>query len=183
MPHGENVILVLADGVVRRAVHKDIAEEIVVMDPSVPLPAGVERIRAEVPEDVRPLSIFTDVFDCFLRYLNAVLAERGVLGEDVFWRTVAECVQDYQDSTPELADAFQRFDVFAPEFALSCLNRLQLRNNQQMLDLADPSAALQFAGTLENPVAPFGRLADGVPGTNSDDVQDVRSPRGERASR
>ena len=34
--------------------------------------------------------------------------------------------------------------MFADEFALSCLNRLQLRNNQQMVDLADPSAALQL---------------------------------------
>ena len=154
MPHGENVILVLDEGgAVERAVFKDIAEEIAVMEPSVPLPAGVERIRVDVSEDVRLLSIFTDVFDCFLRYLNAVLASRGVLGEDAFWRTVAECVEAYQGSTPELAKQFGRFDVFAPEFALSCLNRLQLRNNQQMVDLADPSSALQLVGTLENPIA------------------------------
>jgi hypothetical protein len=36
-------------------------------------------------------------------------------------------------------------------FTLSCLNRLQLRNNRQMVDLTDPSGALQFAGTLPNP--------------------------------
>ena len=113
----------------------------------------MDRIRADVPEDFRLLSIFTDVFDCFLRYLNAVLASRGVLAEDVFWRTVAECVEAYQDSTPELAEQFRRFDVFAPEFALSCLNRLQLRNNEQMVDLADPSSALRLVGTLENPIA------------------------------
>jgi len=154
MPHGENVILVLDErGVVERVIFKDIAEEIAVMEPSVPLPAGVDRIRADVPEDLRLLSIFTDVFDCFLRYLNAVLASRGVLAEDVFWRTVAECVEAYQDSTPELAEQFRRFDVFAPEFALSCLNRLQLRNNEQMVDLADPSSALRLVGTLENPIA------------------------------
>ncbi|WP_323747542.1 hypothetical protein [Catenulispora rubra] len=52
---------------------------------------------------------------------------------------------------------FRRFDLFAPDFALSCLNRLQLRNNQQMVDLNDPSGALQLVGTLENPVARFRR--------------------------
>ncbi|MEY9855685.1 siderophore synthetase component [Catenulispora sp. GAS73] len=157
MPHGENVILVLDGGVVERVIFKDIAEEIAVMNASTPLPASAERIRVEVPEDVRLLSVFTDVFDCFLRYLNAVLSERGVLAEDVFWRTVAECVQAYQDSMPQLAAEFRRFDLFAPDFALSCLNRLQLRNNQQMVDLSDPSGALQLVGTLENPVARFRR--------------------------
>ncbi|WP_194896191.1 IucA/IucC family protein [Catenulispora pinisilvae] len=160
MPHGENVILVLDEvGAVERVVFKDIAEEIAVMDAAVPLPAGVERIRVDVPEDVRLLSIFTDVFDCFLRYLNAILAGRGVLDQEAFWATVAECVHAYQDSTPELAERFERFDLFAPRFALSCLNRLQLRNNQQMVDLADPAGALQLAGTLDNPLAGRRRLA------------------------
>ncbi|MEV5926955.1 IucA/IucC family protein [Streptomyces cellulosae] len=155
MPHGENVILVLEDGAVKRAVYKDIAEEIAVMDPDAVLPPEVSRIRVEVPDDTKLLSIFTDVFDCFFRFLAANLAEEGVLDEDGFWRTVAEVTRDYQASVPELADKFARYDMFAPEFALSCLNRLQLRNNRQMVDLADPSGALQLTGTLKNPLAAF----------------------------
>ncbi|MDL5201716.1 IucA/IucC family siderophore biosynthesis protein [Streptomyces sp. ALI-76-A] len=153
MPHGENVILVLRDGVVQRAIYKDIAEEIAVMDPEAVLPPTVERLRVEVPEDKKLLSIFTDVFDCFFRFLAANLAGEGILEEEDFWRTVAEVTRDYQRSVPELADKFERYDMFAPEFALSCLNRLQLRNNKQMVDLADPSGALQLVGTLENPLA------------------------------
>lgn len=157
MPHGENVILVLGrDGAVERAVFKDLAEEICVMDPDAVLPPAVERVRAEVPEDMKLLSVFTDVFDCFFRFLGATLATEGVLAEEGFWRTVAECVRGYQESTPHLADKFAQYDVFAPEFALSCLNRLQLRNNKQMVDLADPSGALQLVGSLENPIARFG---------------------------
>ncbi|MFI0962299.1 IucA/IucC family protein [Streptomyces sp. NPDC021080] len=155
MPHGENVILVLEDGVVRRAVYKDIAEEIVVMDPQAVLPPAVERIRADVPEDTKLLSIFTDVFDCFFRFLAAQLADEGILGEEDFWRTVAESVRTYQEANPELDDKFRQYDLFAPEFALSCLNRLQLRDNRQMVDLADPSGALQLVGTLRNPIAGF----------------------------
>ncbi|MEU2383233.1 IucA/IucC family siderophore biosynthesis protein [Streptomyces sp. NPDC012461] len=153
MPHGENVILVLRDGVVQRAVYKDIAEEIVVMDPDAVLPPEVSRIRVEVPEDQKLLSVFTDVFDCFFRFLASDLAAEGILSEDDFWRTVAEVTRAYQASVPELADKFAQYDLFAPEFALSCLNRLQLRDNRQMVDLADPSAALQLVGTLENPLA------------------------------
>ncbi|WP_262057982.1 IucA/IucC family protein [Streptomyces sp. STR69] len=155
MPHGENVILVLKDGVVQRAIYKDIAEEIAVMDPDAVLPPTVERLRVEVPEDKKLLSIFTDVFDCFFRFLASNLAAEGVLEEDDFWRTVAAVTREYQDSAPELADKFRQYDMFAPEFSLSCLNRLQLRNNEQMVDLADPSGALQLVGTLKNPIAGF----------------------------
>ncbi|MFF5469844.1 IucA/IucC family protein [Streptomyces achromogenes] len=155
MPHGENTILVLKDGAVRRAVYKDIAEEIAVMDPDAALPPEVARIRVEVPEDKKLLSVFTDVFDCFFRFLAAQLAEEGVLEEDGFWRTVAEVTREYQEANPQLADRFRQYDMFAPEFALSCLNRLQLRNNKQMVDLADPSGALQLVGTLKNPIAGF----------------------------
>ncbi|MFE9605841.1 IucA/IucC family protein [Streptomyces hokutonensis] len=155
MPHGENVILVLKDGVVERAIYKDIAEEIAVMDPDAVLPPTVERLRVEVPEDKKLLSIFTDVFDCFFRFLASNLAAEGVLEEDDFWRTVAEVTREYQDSAPELADRFRQYDMFAPEFSLSCLNRLQLRDNEQMVDLADPSGALQLVGTLKNPIAGF----------------------------
>ncbi|MFB7111396.1 IucA/IucC family protein [Streptomyces sp. NPDC056291] len=153
MPHGENVILVLEDGEVRRAVFKDIAEEIAVLDPDAALPPQVRRIRVEVPEDKKLLSLFTDVFDCFFRFLAAGLATEGILEEDDFWRTVAEAVREYQESVPELAWKFRQYDLFAPEFALSCLNRLQLRDNRQMVDLADPSGALQLVGTLRNPLA------------------------------
>ncbi|MFJ7298462.1 IucA/IucC family protein [Streptomyces sp. NPDC099088] len=155
MPHGENVILVLKDGAVRRAVYKDIAEEIAVLEPQAVLPPAVERIRVEVPEDQKLLSVFTDVFDCYFRFLAAQLAAEGILDEDDFWRTVAESVRAYQEATPELEDRFRQYDLFAPEFALSCLNRLQLRDNRQMVDLADPSGALQLIGTLRNPIAGF----------------------------
>ncbi|MEV0221719.1 IucA/IucC family siderophore biosynthesis protein [Streptomyces sp. NPDC050704] len=153
MPHGENVILVLEDGVVRRAIYKDIAEEIAVMDPEAVLPPTVERLRVDVPEDKKLLSIFTDVFDCFFRFLAGNLASEGVLEESDFWRTVADCVREYQAGHPELADKFRQYDMFAPEFSLSCLNRLQLRDNEQMVDLSDPAGALQLVGTLKNPIA------------------------------
>ncbi|MGC9536109.1 IucA/IucC family protein [Streptomyces sp. UG1] len=153
MPHGENVILVLKDGVVQRGIYKDIAEEIAVMDVDAVLPPAVERLRVDVPEEKKLLSLFTDVFDCFFRFLAANLAAEGILDEDDFWRTVAEVTREYQASVPELADKFKQYDMFAPEFALSCLNRLQLRNNRQMVDLADPAGALQLVGNLKNPIA------------------------------
>ena len=155
MPHGENVILVLRDGVPQRVLMKDIAEEIAVMSADAHLPGEVERVRAEVPEDMRLLSLFTDVFDCFLRFLHGILADAGSLSEEDFWRTEAECAADYQASVPHLAERFERYDLFTDRFALSCLNRLQLRNNRQMVDLEDPAGGLRLVGTLANPIAPY----------------------------
>ncbi|MFH9686610.1 IucA/IucC family protein [Streptomyces sp. NPDC017413] len=155
MPHGENVILVVEDGVVTRTIFKDIAEEIAVLDPDAVLPPQVERIRVGVPEDMKALSVLTDVFDCFFRFLGAGLDTEGVLDEETFWRTVAACVRDYQASVPYLAENFRSHDLFAAEFALSCLNRLQLRDNQQMVDLDDPAGGLQLVGRLKNPIAGF----------------------------
>jgi siderophore synthetase component len=155
MPHGENVILVLENGVPVRAVMKDIAEEIVVMGDRLDLPEEVSRIQADIPDGEKVLAIFTDVFDCIFRFLGALLVEDGRLSEEEFWGTAARAIQDYQAEHPELADQFARHDLFAADFELSCLNRLQLRNNQNMLDLADPSGGLQMAGRLANPLARF----------------------------
>ncbi|WP_461188870.1 IucA/IucC family protein [Arthrobacter sp. Z4-13] len=155
MPHGENVILVLEDGVPVRAIMKDIAEEIVVMGDRLDLPEDVSRIKAAIPEDEKVLAIFTDIFDCIFRFMAALLEEDGKLSEEEFWRTAAAAIKDYQAQHPELADQFSRHDLFAADFELSCLNRLQLRNNQQMLDLSDPSGGLQMAGRLANPLVRF----------------------------
>lgn len=79
MPHGENIILVLKEDIPQRVILKDIAEEVILMDPDTVLAPAVERIRADVPDDLRVLWIFTDVFDCFLRFLNAILVREGVI--------------------------------------------------------------------------------------------------------
>ena len=155
MPHGENVILILEDGVPVSAVMKDIAEEIVVMGDRLELPDEVARIRAEIPDEEKVLAIFTDVFDCIFRFLSALLEEDGQLSGEEFWRTAAAVLREYQGEHPELAEQFARHELFATDFPLSCLNRLQLRNNLQMLDLADPSGGLQMAGRLQNPLARF----------------------------
>lgn len=155
MPHGENVILVLEEHVPTRVLIKDIGEEIAVLDAAAELPAGVQRVRVEVPDELKILSLFTDVFDSFLRFLGAILAAEGLVGEETFWSTVAACAIDYQRSVPRLAERFERCDLFAAEFPLSCLNRLQLRNNHQMVDLQDPTTSQRFAGNLSNPIASY----------------------------
>jgi len=153
MPHGENLILVLDNHVPVRAIMKDIAEEIAVMNPDAALPESVARVKVPVPEDVRTLSIFTDLFDLIFRYVAVILATERDYPEDRFWQQVAHCINTYEAAHAEYAEKFAQYDLFAPDFIRSCLNRLQLRDNQQMLDLADPTGNLQFVGRLDNPIA------------------------------
>lgn len=155
MPHGENLILVLENHVPVRAIMKDIGEEIGILNGSVELPEEISRISYTIDEKMKPNCIFTDVFDCFFRYLSATLHETGELHEDSFWSLVAESIRRYQDEHPELADKYARYDLFADRFVRNCLNRLQLNNNQQMLDLLNPEQSLQYIGELDNPLARF----------------------------
>nr|WP_081687179.1 IucA/IucC family protein [Glycomyces tenuis] len=155
MPHGENVILGLRYGRVSRVFLKDIGEEAAIFDESVPVPPEAERIKGPIPDEVRTLAILTDVVDCFLRFLSAILHGDGVLDERDFWRTAAEVIKRYQAAHPELAERFARFDLFEETFGLSCLNRLQLKNNRQMVNLENQEESLIYAGRLDNPLAPW----------------------------
>ncbi|WP_456312452.1 GNAT family N-acetyltransferase [Pseudomonas shirazensis] len=158
MPHGENLILGLENHVPVRSFMKDITEEAVILNPDVVVPKNIDRIYAEVPEDVKLLSIFIDVFDGFFRFMSAILVSSDGFQEDRYWELVAECISDYQEQNPHLEAKFEQYDLFANEFQLSCLNRLQLNNNKTMIDLDDPVALLQFQGKLQNPIAPYKKI-------------------------
>ncbi len=155
MPHGENLIIVLEDYIPARVLLKDITEEACILSPDVVLPDHLKRMYAPVPEDVKLLSIFTDIFDGFFRFMSQVLAEHADFSEAQFWKTVASVIHEYQARYPEKEEKFKQYDLFAQDFHLSCLNRLQLNNHTQMIDLDDPVALLQFAGRLENPIATY----------------------------
>lgn len=173
MPHGENLILVMDNHVPVRAIMKDIAEECAILDIKARewLPERVQRLAVEVPDNFKLLGIFIDVFDGVLRHINHVLVENGCCTEDQFWGAVADCVYDYQDAHPEHAAKYAHYDMFVPDFLHSCLNRLQLGNNVQMVNLADPASSLKIAGNLVNPIAKFRRAALAVQAEATDVVE------------
>ncbi|MBC00388.1 MAG: IucA/IucC family protein [Rhodobacteraceae bacterium] len=156
MPHGENIILIMNGDTPARVIMKDLAEEMRILNGGESLPPVVRRNCATLADDVRMDGIFTDVFDCFFRHLAAILDERDELAEEDFWGLVGECVAVYQATQPNLVEKFARFDLFSSEFPRNCINRLQLRDNQQLLDPNDPDKGFEYAGTLENPLAKVG---------------------------
>lgn len=149
MPHGENLIMVLRDHRPVRVLMKDIGEEVAVLAAR-ELPGDVGRIVHPVVDEVAALSLQTDVFDGVLRFVAAILHVDGVLAAERFWGLVADCVREYLE---EAGAGGRDLDLFGRSFPHSCLNRLQLRNTRQMVDLADPAGSLMFAGRLDNPLA------------------------------
>ncbi|MEQ1965011.1 GNAT family N-acetyltransferase [Xenorhabdus khoisanae] len=155
MPHGENIIIVLEDHVPQYIFMKDLAEEILVMNLDAELPEKASRVKVDMPEEMKTLTILSDVFDGVFRYLAAILHEQAEYTQEKFWQAVAHCVLDYQSHHPEFSQQFERYELFTPEIKRCCLNRLQIANNRQMLDLSDPAQSFKFADNLTNPIAPF----------------------------
>jgi siderophore synthetase component len=156
-PHPENVLLILENGRPKGMFIKDLAEDIGIINPDTPSPPEVAHITLSVPDEWVTLCIFTDSFDGVLRFIARLLHKH--LGHSVreFWQQVAAATIAYQAAHPELDAKFEQWDLFAPTFARNCLNRLQLNNPDEMLDLnsPDPAGLLQFSGTLINPIATF----------------------------
>ncbi|WP_281321899.1 IucA/IucC family protein [Flavobacterium aestivum] len=155
MPHGENLILVFENHIPVKAIMKDITEEVMVFNTNMELPEKAKRIQIEMNEPLKVLCLFNDVFQFYFRFLSAILSESETLSESDFWEEVANCVYEYQETHQHLEEQFKKHNLFASEFDSCCLNRLQLRNNKQMLDLASPIESLQFVGKLKNPISTF----------------------------
>ena len=147
MPHGENVILVVQDHVPVRAFMKDIAEESSILNPDAALLENARRLAADVPEEYKLLTIFVDVFEGYFRHLSHIPAETGLMQEDVFWELVAGRVAAYQEAHPQRLAKYRQYDLYAPDMIHSCLNRLQLANNLQMVNLADPIGSFRWPPT------------------------------------
>jgi len=154
MPHGENLILVLDNNVPVRAIMKDIGEEVSIMNLDVILPEAAKRLQVPVAEAARTLPLFTQVFDSFFRFISAILTEHAGYPETRFWQLVAATILEYQQAHPELAEKFERDNLFVPEINPDALNRMQISNNRQLRNRANPFE-VHSVGTLPNPVAAY----------------------------
>ncbi|PQQ36733.1 IucA/IucC family protein [Photorhabdus luminescens] len=152
MPHGENLMLVLDNNSPTNMLMKDIGEEIAILNGDLQLPEEINFLHVTIEDDMKINYIFLDIFDCFFRYLIPLLQKDLNLPEERFWLLVARCVHNYQSQHLHQIEKFRQFDLFKREFIRTCLNRLQMANNQQMIDLDDREKNLKFAGTLVNPL-------------------------------
>ena len=136
---------------------KDIGEEVAVLNGTSPLPDDVKRLAVSLEEEMKLNYILLDIFDCIFRYLAPLLDEQTSVSESQFWELVADNVRDYQTQHPHFGRQFANTICLKDSFVRTCLNRIQLNNNQQMIDLADREKNLRFAGGIDNPLAAFSK--------------------------
>ena len=133
---------------------KDVGEEVAVMDVARDLP---EDVRAHPgrrrPPDVKALALHTDVFDGVLRHLAAILPRRRRARRGDFWAEVGRACGSTRGTSRSSPTRWRRTTSSGRSSGTSCLNRLQLRNTLEMVDLSDQAESLIYAGTLDNPIA------------------------------
>jgi siderophore synthetase component len=157
VPHGENVILLLRDHVPARMVLKDFVEEVqLAPDAYHETAPEIRNILYEIPQEDVTLFIFTDIFGGFFRYLSALLSSLLNYDELLFWKQVADVINEYQQEFPDLHERYQKYDLFASDFRRFCLNRFRLVTSGYQ-ESADAPTAPPFAGTLKNPIAMYKR--------------------------
>lgn len=151
-PHGENTILVMKDYIPQRIIIKDFVEEIVLTEESkAKLPEDLVNVLREINDEYAPLFILSGIFDAVFRYLSNVFHTYVGFQEQYFWKNVADIILEFQEENPELAAKYGTFDLFVPEFARVCINRVRLLTHgySESTDVPVP----EIMGTLVNPVA------------------------------
>jgi siderophore synthetase component len=107
-----------------------------------------------VPDEVRTLPLFTQIFDGIFRFIAAILEEHMDYPEKRFWELVAQVVLEYRQRHPHLEQKFQQYDLFVKEISPDALNQLQISNNRQLRNRANPFD-VPSVGIVENPIAAF----------------------------
>ncbi|MBN3859916.1 IucA/IucC family siderophore biosynthesis protein [Neisseriaceae bacterium PsAf] len=158
MPHAENLILIFENNIPVGAFMKDIAEEIGIVNSDIKIPESISRIKYQMTESTKLNYFFLDIFDSIFRFIIPILDRDLGFKEIEFWTLVGNLIETHQENHPEFKEKYQRYNLFIEFFELNALNRLQIRNNIQMLDLLDQESSYQFVGKLKNPLflAKFG---------------------------
>lgn len=157
MAHGKNPILVLDEYVPMKILMKDIGKEVALIHGTMPLTEtdDVKPLAVSLEEEMKLNYILLDIFDCIFRCLAPLLDEQTSVSENQFRELVADNIRNYQALHPHLAAKFAQNVQFKDNFVRTCLNRIQLNNNQQMIDLAGREKKPRCAGGIDNPLAAF----------------------------
>lgn len=151
-PHGENIMVVLKNGIPQRIVIKDFVDDIVLTAEArenLPDHLADGLIQSSNKENV-PLSILLGVFDAFFRYLSNVLHTHSDFKEETFWTLVHDCVENYKNHNPHLQERFEKYDLYIPTFKRFYINSLRLKNNGYSENKA--FAIPKKDGALPNPL-------------------------------
>ncbi|MFC0269566.1 IucA/IucC family protein [Kushneria aurantia] len=124
--HGQNLTLILRDGVPQRMALKDFQGDLRLVDDDFPeaadLPAELLEATVRLPPEKLIHDLQTGHFVTLLRFVAPLATQVGV-AEARFYQLCARALDDYMARWPSLASRFARFSLFKPRILRLGLNR------------------------------------------------------------
>jgi siderophore synthetase component len=157
-PHGENtVILYDAADIPLGVAVKDFAEDVNLLPEPRPEYAGLspraDAVLLRWPPGELAHSLLSAVFAGHFRFFAPLAEEHLGVPEAEFWGLVRAEIERYHARFPELADRFEAFGLFDPEFDRVALNREQLLGGG-FHDRAERDEGFDVVhGTVPNPLS------------------------------
>ncbi|MEN3970725.1 IucA/IucC family protein [Acinetobacter sp. BWR-L5] len=155
-PHGENTMLIHANGVPQKMVLKDFIDDVNLVDEDFPELASLPiegQILLRHPAHELSHFIFTGLFMVHYRYIcNVFLQDYPEHSEVEFWQTISSVIDVFHQAHPELAERIEKFAVFRAEFEKICLNRVRLFTTSYNDEAERPVPV--FLDPIANPVSP-----------------------------
>ncbi|TMR99885.1 IucA/IucC family protein [Nonomuraea basaltis] len=157
-PHGENtVILYDAADIPAGIAVKDFAEDVNLLPEPRPEYKGLspraDAVLLRWPPGELAHSLLSAVFAGHFRFFAPLAEQHLGVPETEFWGLVRAEIERYHARFPELADRFEAFGLFAPEFDRVALNREQLLGGG-FHDRSERDEGFDVVhGTVPNPLA------------------------------
>ena len=155
-PHGENTMLIHANGVPQKMVLKDFIDDINLVDEDFSELASLPiegQILLRHPAHELSHFIFTGLFMVHYRYIcNVFLQDYPEHSEVEFWQTISSVIDAFHQAHPELAERIEKFAMFRAEFEKICLNRVRLFTTSYNDEAERPVPV--FLDPIANPVSP-----------------------------
>ena len=155
-PHGENTMLIHANGVPQKMVLKDFIDDINLVDEDFSELASLPiegQILLRHPAHELSHFIFTGLFMVHYRYIcNVFLQDYPEHSEVEFWQTISLVIDTFHQAHPELAERIEKFAMFRAEFEKICLNRVRLFTTSYNDEAERPVPV--FLDPIANPVSP-----------------------------
>lgn len=155
-PHGENTMLIHANGVPQKMVLKDFIDDVNLVDEDFPelasLPIGGQILLRHPAHELSHF-IFTGLFMVHYRYIcNVFLQDYPEHSEVEFWQSISSVIDAFHQAHPELAERIEKFAMFRAEFEKICLNRVRLFTTSYNDEAERPVPV--FLDPIANPVSP-----------------------------
>lgn len=155
-PHGENTMLIHANGVPQKMVLKDFIDDVNLVDEDFPELASLPiegQILLRHPAHELSHFIFTGLFMVHYRYIcNVFLQDYPEHSEVEFWQTISSVIDAFHQAHPELAERIEKFAMFRAKFEKICLNRVRLFTTSYNDEAERPVPV--FLDPIANPVSP-----------------------------